>query len=216
MEGIPEDDFEMYKEVVNGAYRLHDLMLQRLLQLAGPETDVMLVSDHGFHCDHLRPEFTSRVPTGITIWHRPQGVFVASGEGFCKDGLVFGALLLDINPTVLYYFGLPVGKDMEGQVLEDIFAKKRGVESISSWESTSGTARTRVPLSETDRRALLDLFVALGYIDEIPEDNSVAIAKTNRENDWNMARTYMYAGRYEQALPLLERCFYAQAYAAGG
>ena len=212
MEGIPEDDFEMYKEVVNGAYRLHDLMLQRLLQLAGPETAVMLVSDHGFHSDHLRPKFTPRVPAGITIWHRPQGIFVASGEGFCKDELVFGARLLDITPTILHYFGLPVGKDMEGRVLEDVFAEKRDVESIPSWESSSGIARSRVPLSETENRALLDKFVALGYIDEIPEDNSVAIAETNRENDWNMARAYMYAGRYEQALPLLERCFHAQPF----
>lgn len=212
MEGIPDEDFEMYKDVVNGAYRLHDLMLQRLLQLAGPETAVMLVSDHGFHSDHLRPKFTPRVPAGITVWHRPQGVFVASGEGFSKDELVFGARLLDITPTVLHYFGLPVGQDMEGRVLEDVFAEKRDVESISSWESSSGMARTRVPLSETENRALLDQFVALGYIDEIPEDNSVAIAETNRENDWNMARAYMFAMKYEEALPLLEKCFHAQPF----
>ncbi len=212
MEGIPDEDFEMYKDVVNGAYRLHDLMLQRLLQLAGPETAVMLVSDHGFHSDHLRPKFTPRVPAGITVWHRPQGVFVASGEGFSKDELVFGARLLDITPTVLHYFGLPVGQDMEGRVLEDVFAEKRDVESISSWESSSGMARTRVPLSETENRALLDQFVALGYIDEIPEDNSVAIAETNRENDWNMARAFMFAMKYEEALPLLEKCFHAQPF----
>lgn len=212
MDGIPEDDFEMYKDVVNGAYRLHDLMLQRLLQLAGPETAVMLVSDHGFHSDHLRPKFTPRVPAGITIWHRPQGVFIASGKGFCKDELVFGARLLDITPTILHHFGLPVGQDMEGRVLEDVFTEKRDVESIPSWESSSGIARTRVPLSETENRALLDQFVALGYIDEIPEDNSVAIAETNRENDWNMARAYLYAGKYEQALPLLERCFHARPF----
>ncbi len=212
MEGIPDEDFEMYKDVVNGAYRLHDLMLQRLLQLAGPETAVMLVSDHGFHSDHLRPKFTPRVPAGITVWHRPQGVFVASGEGFSKDELVFGARLLDITPTVLHYFGLPVGQDMEGRVLEDVFAEKRDVELISSWESSSGMARTRVPLSETENRALLDQFVALGYIDEIPEDNSVAIAETNRENDWNMARAFMFAMKYEEALPLLEKCFHAQPF----
>lgn len=212
MDGIPDDDFEMYREVVNGAYRLHDLMLQRLLQLAGPDTAVMLVSDHGFHSDHLRPKFTPRVPAGITVWNRPQGVFIASGAEFRKDELVFGARLLDITPTILHYFGLPVGEDMEGRVLEDIFAEKRAVESISSWESTTGTVRARVPLSASENRALLDQFVALGYIDEIPADNSVAIAETNRENDWNMARAYMYSQKYEQALPMLEKCFHAQPF----
>ncbi|MFM8189200.1 MAG: tetratricopeptide repeat protein, partial [Pirellula sp.] len=212
MEGIPDEDFQMYKDVVNGAYRLHDLMLQRLLQLAGPETAVVLVSDHGFHSDHLRPKFTPRVPAGITVWHRPQGVLVVSGEGFCRDELVYGARLLDVTPTVLHYFGLPVGQDMEGRVLEDVFIEKRPVETIPSWESTISKARKRVPLSDTENRALLDQFVALGYIDEIPEDNSAAIAETNRENDWNMARAYMYAQRYEQALPLLEACFHAQPF----
>ena len=50
------------------------------------------------------------------------------------------------------------------------------------------------------------------YIDEIPEDNSIAVAETNRENDWNMARAYMYAGKAEQALSLLEKCYHAQPF----
>ena len=212
MAGIPEDDFEMYRDVVNGAYRMHDLMLRRLLELAGPETSVMLVSDHGFHSDHLRPKFTPRVPAGITVWHRPQGVFVASGECFCKDELVFGARLLDITPTILHYFGLPIGQDMEGRVLEDVFSERRTVEMIPTWEPAVGVQRQRAKLDEKENRALLDQFVALGYIDKIPEDNSVAISVTNRENDWNMARAYMYAQKHEQALPLLERCFHAQPF----
>ena len=212
MDGIPEEDFEMYREVVNGAYRMHDLMLRRLLELAGPETAVMLVSDHGFHSDHLRPKFTPRVPAGITVWHRPQGVFIASGEVFCKDELVYGARLLDITPTILHYFGLPIGQDMEGRVLEDVFSEKRTVETITTWEPAYGTERPRAKLDEKENRALLEQFVALGYIDEIPEDNSAAIAETNRENDWNMARAYMYAQKYQQALPLLERCLHAQPF----
>jgi hypothetical protein len=212
MDGIPEEDFQMYKEVVNSAYRMHDLMLRRLLELAGPDTRLMLVSDHGFHSDHLRPKFTPRVPAGITVWHRPQGVFIASCESFFQDELVFGARLLDITPTILHYFGLPIGQDMEGRVLEDVFSEQRTVETIPTWEPANGAQRPRAKLDEQENRALLDQFVALGYIDEIPEDNSAAIAETNRENDWNMARAYMYAQKYEQALPLLERCLHAQPF----
>jgi predicted Zn-dependent protease len=212
MDGIRQEDFEMYKDVVQGAYRLHDFMLRRLLELAGPDTAVMLVSDHGFHSDHLRPKFTPRVPAGITVWHRPQGVFVASGEGFRRDELVYGARLLDITPTVLHYFGYPVGQDMQGRVLEDIFSEKRSIQSIPTWEPSNGSHRPRARLGEKENKALLEQFVALGYIDEIPEDNSVAIAETNRENDWNMARAMLYSGRYEQALPLLEHCLHAQPF----
>ncbi|MDB4454055.1 alkaline phosphatase family protein, partial [bacterium] len=69
MAGIPDEDFEIYQHVIDATYRAHDMMLQVLLQKAGPDTTVILVSDHGFHSDHLRPKFTPRVPAGITVWH---------------------------------------------------------------------------------------------------------------------------------------------------
>jgi tetratricopeptide (TPR) repeat protein len=209
MEGIPEADFAMYRQVVEGAYRLHDLMLQRLLHLAGPETSVILVSDHGFHSDHLRPKFTPRVPAGITVWHRPQGAFIASGLGFQKDELLFGARLLDVTPTILHHFGLPVGSDMEGRVLEEIFTEKRPVQAVPTWEKPAGASTPRAELGPDANKALLEQFVALGYIDEIPDDPGQAAAGTERENNWNMARAAIYGERYDMALPLLEDCFHA-------
>jgi predicted AlkP superfamily phosphohydrolase/phosphomutase/tetratricopeptide (TPR) repeat protein len=216
MEGITEADFELYQHVVSGIYRLHDLFLQRLMQLAGPDVAVMVVSDHGFHSDHLRPKFTPRVPAGITVWHRPQGVFAAAGPGFKTDELVFGARLLDIAPTVLHWFGLPVGDDMEGRLLEEAFdasaepgGKRRAVTRIPTHEPPDGRRRARAGFGEDADKALLDQFVALGYIDEIPADPGQAAAETNRENDWNMARALMHGQRYAEALPLLEACFHA-------
>jgi hypothetical protein len=205
MEGIPEADFELYKQVVTGLYRLHDLFLCRLMQLAGPETAIVLVSDHGFHSDHLRPKFTPRVPAGITVWHRPQGVFIASGPGFKRDELVYGGRLLDVAPTILHWFGLPVGADMEGRVLEEVFeAPRRPVETVPTWETGVGLSQERKSLGAGADKALLEQFVALGYIDEIPDDPGQAAAATNRENDWNIARACMYGTRYAEALPLLE------------
>ena len=212
MQGITDEDFEIYQHVVTQIYFVHDLMLQRLMQLAGPDTSIMLVSDHGFHSDHLRPKFTPRVPAGITIWHRPQGVFVAHGPAFKQDELLFGARLLDVAPTILHYFGLPVGADMEGRVLTEVFATAQPVTTIPTWELPDGAAKPRADLGEEGNRALLEQFVALGYIDELPEDKSGAVEETNRENDWNMARAYSYAGYNEQALPLLERCFHARPF----
>jgi hypothetical protein len=170
----------------------------------------MLVSDHGFHSDHLRPKFTPRVPAGITVWHRPQGVIAACGPGFKTDELVFGARLLDIAPTVLHYFGLPVGEDMEGRVLEDVFTERRPVETQPTWENPDAPRQARAESGAAADKALLEQFVALGYIDEVPEDPEQARVETSRENDWNMARALMYAQRFEQTLPLLEGCHHAQ------
>lgn len=206
MECVPEQEFAIYQNVVAMAYRAHDLMLQRLLDLAGPEAAVMLVSDHGFHSDHLRPAYTPNVPAGITVWHRPQGVFVASGAGFCQDSLVHGARLLDAAPTVLHWFGLPVGADMEGRVLQEAFNDGRPVESIPTWERDASIQPQRSAFSAAESRALLDQFVKLGYIDELSADAEQAAADTRRENAWNLARACIYGGRWEEALPLLEDC----------
>jgi tetratricopeptide (TPR) repeat protein len=210
MDGIPEKDFDLYRHVVTGIYRLHDLLLARLMQLAGPDTAVVLISDHGFHSDHLRPKFTPRVPAGITVWHRPQGVFAAAGPGFAKDKLVYGARLLDVAPTVLHWFGLPVGADMEGRVLEDAFDPKRPVETVPTWERPDAPRRERASFGEEADKALLEQFQDLGYIDEIPDDTSRAAEETNRENDWNIARACLHGQRFDEALPLLEACFHAR------
>lgn len=209
MEGVPEEDFERYHRVVEGAYRLHDLMLMRLVALAGPDTAVVLVSDHGFHSDHLRPKFTPRVPAGITVWHRLQGALIASGPGFKNDELAYGARLLDIAPTILHYFGLPIGADMEGRVLLDLFDDFRPIKTIETWEKPEGNTTPRPALGEDANRAMLQQFVDLGYIDEVPIDPGQAAEGTQRENNWNMARAAIHGDRHEMALPLLEDCFHA-------
>lgn len=209
MDGVPERDFELYQHVVNGAYRLHDLMLARLIQLAGPDAAVVLVSDHGFHSDHLRPRHTPNVPAGITVWHRRHGVFAAAGPGFVAGAELHGAGLLDIAPTILHYFGLPVGEDMEGRVLVEALEENREVEKIPSWEETTPhAARRHTALSADESAALLDHFVALGYIEKPSADANEAARETRRENKWNLARAMLHAGRAEDALPLLEDCFF--------
>ncbi len=211
MAGAPEADFEMYRHVVNGAYRFHDLLLVRLIQLAGPDAAIVLVSDHGFHSDHLRPNFTPRVPAGITVWHRPQGVFAATGPGFQKNAQIQGARILDVTPTVLAWFGLPVGADMEGRVLREAFENAPEVKTIPSWEENRTYASPKTyssDLSDADNTALLQQFVDLGYINEISSDAAQAAEETNRENTWNMARACMNTGREEQALPMLEEIYH--------
>jgi hypothetical protein len=43
------------------------------------------------------------------------------GAGIKKDERIYGATLLDVTPTVLTLMGLPVGEDMDGRVLVQIF-----------------------------------------------------------------------------------------------
>ena len=104
-----------------GGYILHDMILGGILEEAGPETTVLLVSDHGFHIDHLRPKSVPVEPAGPAVQHRHYGIFAMTGPGIRRDERIYGASLLDVVPTVLTLFGLPPGADMDGKVLMDAF-----------------------------------------------------------------------------------------------
>ena len=207
MEGIPEERYEIYKEVVNGAYRFHDMMLETLLELAGPEATVMLVSDHGFHSDHLRPRGIPAEPAGPAIQHRPFGIFCMKGAHVQQDERIYGATLLDVTPTILTLFGLPVGADMDGRVLVQAFDEPPPITRIPSWELEPGDCGMHpsdLRMDPAAAQAVLQQFVALGYIQPPSEDQSKAVASAVREANYNLARDYLDCGRPDDALPLLE------------
>jgi predicted AlkP superfamily phosphohydrolase/phosphomutase/tetratricopeptide (TPR) repeat protein len=207
MEGIPEDRFEIYKDVVNGAYRFHDMMLETLVTLAGPDTTVLLVSDHGFHSDHLRPRGIPAEPAGPAVQHRPFGIFCMKGPHIQHDERIYGATLLDVTPTILTLFGLPVGADMDGRVLVQAFEDPLQIARIPSWEQEAGDCGMHpadLRMDPAAAQAVLQQFVALGYIQPPSEDQSKAVASAVRESNYNLSRDYLDCGRAEDALPLLE------------
>jgi predicted AlkP superfamily phosphohydrolase/phosphomutase/tetratricopeptide (TPR) repeat protein len=207
MEGIPEDRYEIFKDVVNGAYRFHDMMLETLLTLAGPDATVLLVSDHGFHSDHLRPRGIPAEPAGPAVQHRPFGIFCMKGPHVQQDERIYGATLLDVTPTILTLFGLPVGSDMDGRVLVQAFEEPPQITRIPSWEQELGECGMHpadLRMDPAAAQAVLQQFVALGYIQPPSEDQSKAVAGAVREANYNLARDYLDCGRAEDALPLLE------------
>jgi predicted AlkP superfamily phosphohydrolase/phosphomutase/predicted Zn-dependent protease len=207
MEGIPEEKFEIYKDVVNNAYRFHDMMLQTLLDLAGPETTVVLVSDHGFHSDHLRPRGIPNEPAGPAVQHRQFGVICMKGEHLKQDERIYGATLLDITPTILTLFGLPVGEDMDGRVLVQAFEKLPEITRIPSWENEAGECGMHpadLRMDPAAAQAVLQQFVALGYIQPLSEDQAKAVESAVREQQYNLARVYLDSRRYTEALAILE------------
>lgn len=207
MKSIPEDKFEIYKDVVNGAYRFHDMMLETLLDLAGPDTTVILVSDHGFHCDHLRPRGIPAEPAGPAVQHRQFGIVCMKGGHTKKDERIYGATLLDITPTVLTLFGLPVGDDMDGRVLVQAFEEAPQVKRIPSWEEEPGDCGMHpadLRMDPAAAQAVLQQFVALGYIQPLSGDQEKAVAVAVREQQYNLSRVYLDSRRYIEALPILE------------
>ena len=53
--------------------------------------------------------------------HTLDGIFIAFGDGVCRDVEIDRVSIMDLAPTVLYTMGLPVPEDMDGKILRDIF-----------------------------------------------------------------------------------------------
>ena len=208
-EKISDEDFEIYKGVVEGGYRFHDMMLGAKLALVDEDTTVILVSDHGFHPDHLRPEEIPVEPAGPAVEHRTYGIFVAKGPGIRKGEVIYGASVLDLTPTVLTCFGLPVGEDMDGKSLVTMFEDPPEIATIPSWDDVEGPHPHGMHppdahLDSNQSAEAMKQLVELGYIEEPSEDTNEAVRTTTRELHYNLAQAYMDGGSFEPAAELLE------------
>jgi predicted AlkP superfamily phosphohydrolase/phosphomutase/tetratricopeptide (TPR) repeat protein len=207
---IGERDFELYGNVVNQAYLFHDQMLGTLLDKAGPDTTVILMSDHGFHPDHLRPRAIPEIPAGPAIEHSDFGIFVISGPGIVKDELLYGANVLDVAPTLLALYGLPVGDDMDGKVLKGAFQDALPPASIPSWDDVPGDDGRHPPHFELDPIAAseaLEQMIALGYIERPEEDIGKAVADTIDELRYNLGEAYQDDDRHYEAADIFRALF---------
>ncbi len=173
---------EIYQHVIRTACRVFDRMLRQLIELAGPATDVMVFSGHGIRTINVPPN--GFPPRDHEAWKTPYGIFAACGGRFLPDALLHGAGILDIAPTVLTWFGLPMGDDMEGRVLMESFKVIPEVSRLNSWDSVVQPA--------TSASA---------------ENSGPAAVSLRREAEWNFVQSCLEASRFEEALPILSRQF---------
>ena len=208
MDGIDQEDFDFVNDVVNSAYRYHDMMLERYLQLAGDDATIIIVSDHGFHSGILRPKTLPQDPASPAFEHSQYGIIAMKGPGILKDERIYGASVLDITPTILSLFGLPVGKDMDGKVLVNAFDEKVVPEFINSWEDVEGNFGMH-PIEMRDNPwasvDAMNQLVELGYVEAPTEDNKDNIKRVVNESNYYLALTYSFKKEYDLALPILEK-----------
>jgi predicted AlkP superfamily phosphohydrolase/phosphomutase/Flp pilus assembly protein TadD len=202
---VPIADCDTYGDVVTAGYVFADMMLARLLELAGDDSAVVVVSDHGFRSGRWRPATAGR-GRGAVNWHRQQGIFVMRGPGVQRDEWIWGASLLDVAPTLLVLLGLPVGADMDGRPLLQAFDERVPVQTIPSWETADSArvvpSRLTAPDAAEARLELVRL-VEQGYLDARDTTGDDAAARAAVELSLTEARVHVEADHPHQALPLL-------------
>lgn len=202
---IEEEKYELYKEVINSTYRFHDMMLARMLELVDEDTHVIVMSDHGFHSDHLRLTQLPKEPAAIAREHNPLGMIAVAGPGIKKDERFYGSSLLDVTPTILQMFNLAVGLDMEGKVLVTAFEEQQNIDFIDSWEDVGKPREAIKRQVGVDGKEALQQLIDLGYVEAPDEENPKGMQKQLDENLFYLARAYADGSRFLEAADLLER-----------
>ncbi len=205
MTAMNERDAQLYGDVMNGCYRFHDMMLAALLRYAGPDTTVVLVSDHGFHSGPHRPSINGL--ENPEQWHRPYGVACVSGPGVKKNQRLYGATILDVTPTIMAMLGLAIGGDMDGRPWLEIFEKPVNPDRVVSWDMIEGDFGTHAPDQREDPVASAESIhhlVELGYIDPPSDDAQKTIKSTTRVLKTNLGLALNDSRRAHQAVPVWE------------
>lgn len=209
--GVSEEEIRTYGNVMVDLYQFHDAMLGRLLEAAGRDTTVILLSDHGFYSDHRRPpalEVPSEQRAELeAAWHRPIGVLAMHGPGIAKGSRVMRANILDIAPTSLALLGVAPGADMDGRVLREALSKQVAIEPLLSWDLTEGEAGMHpadLRQDPTESREAIRQLVDLGYLAALPEEAAAQLELVDRESRFNLAMVFVSTRRPDRAVPLLE------------
>ena len=152
LEGTTPEQRQRFGQTVNEYYELADEQVGRLLRELKPAT-VIVVSDHGFRTGENRPLTESRIAYGgAADWHRKYGILILHGAAFKKGSSVDEASVLDITPTILRLFGLPVGEDMDGRPISEAFneefLRQHPERYIPTWESGVPPAPTQAAQAE--------------------------------------------------------------------
>jgi len=212
MKHVSMREFMLFGGVMAAAYREQDRMLGELLDAAGEGTDVILLSDHGFHNGDSRPVMHGAAMSADRIaaeaaWHAPAGVLVMAGPGVRADAVPLAPGLLDIAPTALALLGLPMGRDMDGRALTGVIARPVPA-PIASWDDEPGDAGLHaegVRQDPFEAFEAIQQLVDLGYMQALPKDAAERVEFARVESDVNLSILYRTTGRAAQAIPVLER-----------
>ena len=210
MAHVSERDHRLLGGVMDKVYEWHDAALGRVLEAAGDEVTVLLLSDHGFHSDHLRPNLSELPPERRmeleASWHRPQGVLVMSGPGVKKGAEIASPTILDLAPTALALLGLGAGEDMDGRVLAEALMGLAPAR-IPSWDAVDGDSGLHPPEMRQDPFEAADALqqlVDLGYMAALPADVQGQVDLVRRESLFNLGVALMSRRRPHEAIPHFE------------
>lgn len=180
-------DEAMWKDVVDAAYAFVDAMVGRLIELAGPDTTVWLVSPNGIRRDaaFLR----------VAPW-RPVGFLAARGRWIEPGTELPPARLVDVAPSLLARFGLT--SETDGRVLRALAPGLSRRPIAVPGPAIPGQAAREPDLHVAPLRAL-------GYADAPTAEQAKALKRAENARLRALGEALLGRGRVRQAETVLRQ-----------
>ncbi len=217
LEWVDEARQQRFRNVVGEWYEYQDELLGRLLEEIDLDTTaVFILSDHGFKSGErrIRSEATIDVKKAH-LDHETHGIFLAAGPQIRSGAQVSGASVMDITPTLLYYLGFPVAKDMDGKVLDNVFlpdfVDDHPIRYLETYEEVDETVAAPVESEDVDQAevdAQMKALEALGYVGSADDEETaqaIASGDSSPELHSNMGRIHLQNGELDKAREEFEK-----------
>jgi hypothetical protein len=123
---VSDDELQRYGSVLPSNYAVADAMIGRVLATLRPGDLLLVLSGFG-----MEPMGVTKRLVERTLGHpEPSGTHELAPDGFLfaygtdvRPGRLARGSITDVTPTILYFFGLPVGRDMDGFARTDVFTE---------------------------------------------------------------------------------------------
>jgi predicted AlkP superfamily phosphohydrolase/phosphomutase len=124
---VSDDERRRLGPVLERHYALVDEAIGRAMVALGPEDLLLVVSGFGMEPLGLGKRLIERVigDPDISGTHEsaPDGFLMAYGAAVARGRQQALASVVDVAPTILYFLGLPIGRDMDGYARADLFQR---------------------------------------------------------------------------------------------
>lgn len=124
---VTEQERRRYGRVLESCYAVIDALVQHAVATLQPGDLLLVVSGYGMEPLGVEKRLLERVVgdplVSGTHEHAPDGFLLAYGDAVARGRRPRGSLV-DVTPTVLYFLGLPLGRDMDGFARTDVFNRE--------------------------------------------------------------------------------------------
>jgi len=122
---VADDEHRRLGSVLERHYNAIDEAIGRAMASLGPDDLLVAVSGYGMEPLGFGKRLVERVigDPEISGTHEtaPDGFLMAYGTSVARGRQQARASVVDIVPTILYFLGLPLGRDMDGYARTDLF-----------------------------------------------------------------------------------------------